>query len=148
MKSKPIDIGIEEVRESTDLIVSSLNELLPQLTSNFMRSDRNTLKDILNLKSTRIFVAMVERKIVGTYTLVIFRIPTGVTARIEDVVVDEKWRGKGIGKKMMEHAIEYIKKEGVTKIELTSDHSRIEANNLYQSLGFKQIETNVYRLYL
>jgi ribosomal protein S18 acetylase RimI-like enzyme len=66
--------------------------------------------------------------------------------RIEDVVVDEKRRGEGIGKKMMIHAIEYAKKTGVTKIELTSHPSRVEANKLYRSLEFSLIETNVYRL--
>jgi ribosomal protein S18 acetylase RimI-like enzyme len=147
----PIDIKIIEVKESTDSIVSSINKLLPQLTSKFKGLDRSTLQDMLNSESSNLFIAIDElanNKIIGTYTLVIFRIPTGDTARIEDVVVDEKWRGKGIGKKMMEHAIQYLQKNGITKIELTSHHSRIAANQLYQSLGFRQIETNVYRMYL
>lgn len=144
----PIDFEIREVKESTDSIVSSMKDLLSQLTSTSIDFNSSALDEILNSISTKLFVALVEHNIVGTYTLVIFRIPTGATARIEDVVVEEKWRGKGIGKKMMKHAIELVKKEGIFKIELTSHHSRIEANKLYQSLGFEQIETNVYRLYV
>ena len=144
----PIDFEIREVTESTDSIVSSMKDLLSQLTSTSIDFNSSALDEILNSISTKLFVALVEHNIVGTYTLVIFRIPTGATARIEDVVVEEKWRGKGIGKKMMKHAIELVKKEGIFKIELTSHHSRIEANKLYQSLGFEQIETNVYRLYV
>jgi len=144
----PIDFEIREVKESTDSIVSSMKDLLSQLTSTSIDFNSSALDEILNSISTKLFVALVEHNIVGTYTLVIFRIPTGATARIEDVVVEEKWRGKGVGKKMMKHAIELVKKEGIFKIELTSHHSRIEANKLYQSLGFEQIETNVYRLYV
>jgi ribosomal protein S18 acetylase RimI-like enzyme len=103
----------------------------------------------LNSGSTRLFVALdltSGKEIVGTYTLVIFRIPTGKILRIEDVIVDEKNRGKGIGRFMMKHAINFAKKEVITKIELTSHPSRFEANKLYQSLGFAKIDTNVYCL--
>ena len=108
----------------------------------------SNLEEIVDSKNTLLFIA-VDRlagdQIVGSYKLVSFRIPTGNTIRIEDVIVDEKRRGEGIGKKMMHHAIEFAKNTGTAKIELTSRKSRIEANKLYLSLGFKKIDTNVYR---
>ena len=108
----------------------------------------SNLQEIVESKNTLLFIA-VDRlsgdQIVGTYTLVSFRIITGNTIRIEDMIVDEKRRGEGVGKKMMHHAIKFAKNTGITKIELTSHKSRIEANKLYLSLGFKKIETNVYR---
>jgi len=130
-------------------IVSALKHLLPQLTKNFKSFHLNELKEIVESDSTRLFIA-VDRssgdEIVGTYTFVMFRIPTGKILRIEDVIVDERRRGKGIGKLMMNHAIILAKNEGSIKIELTSHPSRVEANKLYKSLDFTKIDTNVYRL--
>ena len=129
--------------------MTSLQHLLPQLTSHYKSFDLNNLQEIVDSKNPRLGIA-VDRlsgeKIVGLYTLVSFRIPTGNTIRIADVIVDEKRQGEGIGKKMMHQAIKFAKNSGTTKIELTSHKSRIEANKLYLSLGFKRIETNVYCL--
>jgi ribosomal protein S18 acetylase RimI-like enzyme len=128
--------------------VTSLQYLLPQLTTHYKSFDLNDLQEIVDSDSTLLFIAIdlsSEDQIVWTYTLVSFRIPTGYTIRIEDVIVDENRREEGIGKKMMHHAINFAKNTGATKIELTSHKSRIEANKLYLSLGFKKIETNVYR---
>jgi len=141
-------INIVEVDRASKNIFESLKKLLPQLTTNFKPFDHEYLEEIVGSDSTRLFIAqdsVSDNYIVGTYAMVIFYIPTGSIARIEDVIVDELYRGKGIGRMMMEHAINYIKKRGITKIELTSHPSRIAANSLYQTLGFTRIETNVYR---
>lgn len=141
-------IKIVEVNKISMIIVESLQKLLPQLTTNYTSFDRHDLKKIIDSESVNLFIVYdneSENQIIGTYTLVIFSLPTGSSARVEDVVVDERWRGKGIGKEMMIHAVEFAKSKNVVKIELTSHPSRIEANNLYQSLGFSKIETNVYR---
>jgi ribosomal protein S18 acetylase RimI-like enzyme len=82
------------------------------------------------------------------FTLATCRIPSGLKIWIEDVVVDEAHRGEGLGRKMMLHAIEYCKTLGAKTIELTSRPARIEANRLYQKLGFIQYETNVYKYQL
>jgi GNAT superfamily N-acetyltransferase len=78
-------------------------------------------------------------------TLVVFRIPTGLIARIEDVVVDQNSRNTGIGEALMQQAIIYAKNFGVSKIELTSHPGRKAANRLYLRLGFTPKETNVYQ---
>ena len=78
-------------------------------------------------------------------SLVVFGIPTGTKAWVEDVVVDDGARGKGVGKSLMRHAMEQAKKLGAKTVDLTSRPSREAANKLYQSLGFETRETNVYR---
>jgi len=85
---------------------------------------------------------------VGSLTLVLFRIPTGLRAWIEDVVVDESARGKGVGQLMNEAAIAYARNAGAKTVDLTSRPSRDVANRLYQRLGFKKRDTNVYRYVL
>ena len=78
-------------------------------------------------------------------SLVVFGIPTGIKAWVEDVVVDDGARGKGVGKSLMRHAMEQAKKLGAKTVDLTSRPSREAANKLYQSLGFETRQTNVYR---
>ena len=81
----------------------------------------------------------------GCSALIVIKIPTGNKAWIEDVVVDQSARGKGIGRALMNHALEEAKKCGVKSIDLTSRPSRESANQLYQSLGYEIRQTNVYR---
>jgi ribosomal protein S18 acetylase RimI-like enzyme len=78
-------------------------------------------------------------------SLVVFSIPTGTKAWIEDVVVDERARGKGVGKELMNHALNVAKELGAKSADLTSRPSREAANKLYQAIGFEGRETNVYR---
>jgi ribosomal protein S18 acetylase RimI-like enzyme len=86
--------------------------------------------------------------IVGTLTLVAFRIPTGVGAWIEDVVVDERARGRGVGEALMAAAIRLAEESGARHVNLTSRPEREAANRLYRRLGFEERETNVYRFRL
>jgi len=95
--------------------------------------------------STRLLVARVDGTIGGSLTLVLFRIPTGVRAIIEDVVVDGDLRGRGIGEALSREALEIAKDSGARTVDLTSRPSREAANRLYQRIGFKLRETNVYR---
>lgn len=84
----------------------------------------------------------------GSLTLVLFRIPTGVRAWIEDVVVDESARGRGVGDVLSRTALETAAAAGARTVDLTSRPSRQAANRLYQRLGFERRDTNVYRLQL
>jgi ribosomal protein S18 acetylase RimI-like enzyme len=92
-----------------------------------------------------LLVAKVEGAIVGSLTLALFWIPTGLRAWIEDVVVDESVRGQGIGAALNQEALKVARDQGARTVDLTSRPSREAANRLYQRLGFKQRETNVYR---
>ena len=92
-----------------------------------------------------VFIAKNDGAIVGTLTLVVFPIPSGLRAWIEDVVVDEGARGLGAGVALTEAAIAESKRRGAKSIDLTSRPSREVANAMYVKLGFIQRETNVYR---
>lgn len=89
-----------------------------------------------------------DEQIVGMLVLTLYRIPTGVQARIDDVVVDDAARGKGIGDALTRAAIGRARQGGAKQVTLTSRPSREAANRLYVRLGFQLIETNVYRLRL
>jgi ribosomal protein S18 acetylase RimI-like enzyme len=82
---------------------------------------------------------------VGSLTLAVFRIPTGLRAWIEDVVVDESARGQGVGEALNRAALDRAAALGAVTVDLTSRPSRAAANRLYQRLGFEPRETNVYR---
>ena len=84
-------------------------------------------------------------EIVGTLTLVVFRIPTGLRAWVEDVVVDDSARGQGVGSALTREALRRAEAAGARTVDLTSRPSREAANRLYRRLGFEMRETNVYR---
>ena len=84
-------------------------------------------------------------RLAGCLVLVMFRIPTGLRARIEDVVVDEKYRGFGIGRALNQEALKRAEAAGARSVDLTSSPRREAANQLYLSLGFERRNTNVYR---
>ena len=91
------------------------------------------------------FVASDDTGILGTLTLAMFRIPTGIRAWIEDVIVDDAARGKGVGRLVNEAAIAHAFEHGAITVDLTSRPSREAANRLYQRIGFVARDTNVYR---
>ncbi|HNX03922.1 MAG TPA: GNAT family N-acetyltransferase [Opitutales bacterium] len=92
----------------------------------------------------QLYVIRKRNKIVASATAASFVTPTGLHCRIEDVVVSLKWRGKRLGREIMEKVLHDLRQNGFTSVELTSRPSRIAANALYRSLGFKQRKTNVY----
>lgn len=136
---------IYEVTELTVELTDAMNSLVPQLSSSNSPPSTETLQAIIDSEATKLLVARTERGIVGTLTLVLFHIPTGVRAWIEDVVVDEEMRGEGIGYRLNQAAIQQAQFAGAVTVDLTSRPSRQEANRLYQRLGFEKRETNVYR---
>ena len=139
-------IKILELKDADYEELESINELLPQLSSSSELLDIQRLKVLIDSESTIVYIAQdVRGKILGTLSLVTIEIPTGRKGWIEDVVVDQSARGKGIGKALMNHALEKAVKLGLKSVDLTSRPSREEANMLYQSLGYQKRETNVYR---
>jgi ribosomal protein S18 acetylase RimI-like enzyme len=142
---------IQEVTELTDEIVEAFRRLIPQLSSSTVAPTESELDEIVKAPATILLIARdasAQDAIVGTLTLVVYRIPTGAHAWIEDVVVDERARGKGVGEALCLDAIKRAAACGASALDLTSRPSREAANRLYRRLGFQLRETNVYRYVL
>jgi ribosomal protein S18 acetylase RimI-like enzyme len=139
-------ITISELKEGSAEVLTSINQLLPQLSLNAQGISMDRLLELVESDNTIIFLGTdKDGQILGMLSLIVMKIPTGNKAWIEDVVVDSKARGQGLGKALMNHALEEAKKREVKSIDLTSRPTREAANLLYQSLGYQKRETNVYR---
>lgn len=137
-------LAVEEAAEATPELVEAFAGLIPQLSSS-PPPGRDQLDVLLRTPGTTVFVARLDGQIVGMLTLVVFRIPTGVRALIEDVVVDEAARGQGAGEALTRAALDVARAAGVRTVDLTSRPSRDAANRLYLRMGFARRDTNVYR---
>ena len=139
-------VAVTEVTAVDDELVLAFERLTPQLSSSNPPPSREALEEIVASPATVLFVARKgDNPILGSLTLALFRIPTGLRAWIEDVVVDESARGEGVGAALNEAALEHARAVGVRTVDLTRRPSREAANRLYQRLGFVERETNVYR---
>lgn len=138
-------IEVTEAAAVDDELLEAWARLVPQLSSSAPPPSREELDEIVRSPATVLFVARDAGRIVGSLTLVLFRIPTGLRAIIEDVVTDEAARGRGVGTALTRAAIARAEETGCRTVDLTSRPSREAANRLYQQLGFKRRETNVYR---
>ena len=141
-------IVVEPVDDASDEVVAACHRLIPQLSSSSQPISRDELREIVSGESTVLFAARDNGAIVGLLTLAIFRIPTAVRAWIEDVVVDERARGRGVGEALNHAALAEAKRRGAKTVDLTSRPSREAANRLYQRIGFVRRDTNVYRFTL
>ena len=126
-------------------VVQALGELMPQLSQSAPPPNAEEIAEIIEHDAATLLLAREGEKILGSMTLIIFPIPTGLRAWIEDVVVDESFRGRGVGEALNRRAIEIALAAGAKTIDLTSRPSRSAANRLYQRLGFVARDTNIYR---
>ncbi len=140
-----VTVRVEVLREVTDEVVETFNRLLPQLSRSAPPLDRAAVQRIVGSDATTLLVARSDGRIAGTLTLVVFPIPTGIRAWIEDVVVDEAARGQGIGEALTVEALRLAGAAGARTVDLTSRASREAAGRLYERVGFKSRETRFYR---
>jgi ribosomal protein S18 acetylase RimI-like enzyme len=141
-------VTVEVLREVTDEVVEAFARLVPQLSKTTIPPDRAALDRIVGSPAVTVLVARDGGMIVGTLTLVMFPIPTGIRAWIEDVVVDQAAGRKGIGTALSEEALRIAQAGGARTVDLTSRPSREAAGRLYEKVGFKLRETRVYRYLL
>jgi ribosomal protein S18 acetylase RimI-like enzyme len=139
----PVEISV--VTEVTDELVRAFAALIPQLSSSSPPPSADELGAIIASSDSVLFVALLHGEIIGSLTLGFYRIPTGLKAWIEDVVVDDAGRGRGVGALLNEAAIVEARRRGAKHVNLTSRPSREAANRLYQRLGFELYPTNMYR---
>jgi ribosomal protein S18 acetylase RimI-like enzyme len=138
-------VAVEPAATVDDELVAAFERLIPQLSSSSPPPGRAQLADIVGNPSTVLFVARAGGLIVGSLTLAFYRIPTGLKAWIEDVVVDDAVRGRGVGAALNQAALAEARQRGAKDVSLTSRPSRDAANRLYLRLGFVARDTNMYR---
>ncbi len=140
-----VSVTIEVVRDVDDELVAAFGRLIPQLSRSATALDAQALRRLVTWPGNRLLVARVDGGIVGALTLVVFPIPTGLRAWIEDVVVDEAARGHGVGAALTHEAVRLARADGARTVDLTSRPTREAANRLYERLGFQLRDSKVYR---
>jgi ribosomal protein S18 acetylase RimI-like enzyme len=140
-----VSVLIRAADEVTDELVATFARLIPQLSSSSPGPTAAELVAIIAAPDQVLFLAELDGVVVGSLTLAWYRMPTGVKAWIEDVVVDESARGHGVGDALNRAAIDEARRRGAKHVNLTSRPSREAANRLYQRLGFRPYDTNLYR---
>ena len=137
---------IIEIQSYSTEYHEAMQRFLDQLTTNPMTLTEEMFRQLLASPNSHLFFLMKDEQTAGMLTVGIYHSPTGGKAWIEDVVVDEAFRGQGLSKLLVTHAIEFTKSQGIPSLMLTSNPKRIAANKLYQAMGFGRKETNVYRM--
>jgi ribosomal protein S18 acetylase RimI-like enzyme len=146
-EAKPNSVVVAEATAVSPGMVEAFARLVPQLSSSSPGPSGADLEEIVSSPASVLLIASdASGDIVGSLTLALFRVPTGVRAWIEDVVVDEAARGAGAGEALVMAALARAEAEGAKSVDLTSRPSREGANRLYIRLGFEARQTNVYRL--
>lgn len=140
-----MSLDIRPAERVDDELVDAFAALIPQLSSSSPPPTAAELGAIVDSPDSVLYVARLDGRIVGSLTLAFYRIPTGLKAWIEDVVVDDSARGRGVGEGLNRAAIDEAARRGAKNVSLTSRASREAANRLYQRLGFQPYETNLYR---
>ena len=143
----PAAFSVDEARTVSNALVDRIGALMSQLSSSAPAPGAAELEQITRGDATTLLVATEgDGTVVGALTLVVFRIPTGVRAWIEDVVVDERARGRGVGEALTREALRRARERGARTVDLTSRPQREAANRMYGRIGFQRRETHVYRL--
>jgi ribosomal protein S18 acetylase RimI-like enzyme len=139
-------VKVEIATSFTPDVAAAVQALVPQLSRSNPPPSAEQVAELVTSPTTDLFLALDDDgTVLGMATLATFRIPTGLRAWIEDVVVDDAARGRGVGSAITRAMIERARERGCVTVDLTSRPSREAANRLYQKLGFQPRETNVYR---
>jgi len=139
-------VRIEVAEQPSKELEAALAELLPQLNPAIVSPDAARLAKLITDPAVKLLVARDGDSIVGTATVIVYTSPAWTKARIEDVVVDQSARGQGVGRALVDACVEIARERGCTIVELQSKRSRVEANRLYQDMGFELRDSNFYRL--
>jgi ribosomal protein S18 acetylase RimI-like enzyme len=140
-----VSVDVEVVREANDEVTAAMRHLLPQLSTSAAEPDQAAVQRIVGSEATTLLAAKLDGQIVGFLALAMFPIPTGFRAWIEDVIVDEAARGRGIGEVLTKKALDLAEMAGARTVDLTSRPSREAAGRLYERVGFAPRSTRIYR---
>jgi len=144
------EIVIERVTEFSSEVADAVRNLVKQLISDNRSLTDADFKEIIEPKQNFLFIAreVSTNKIAGVVMISIYRIPDSKKAYLDDIIVDEHFRGRGIATVLFDKVIATAKEYNAEYILLTSNPKRVAGVKLYEKLGFKKRETNVYRLEL
>ena len=135
---------LEQAHEATEELLEAIHRLLPQLTEARTPPTLERLAETIEGQTVLVARDDEDGSIVGTLTLVMYRVSSGLKGRIEDVIVDSSARGQGVGEALMREGMARANEAQVLMLELTSMPYREAANRLYKRLGFVRKPTNVY----
>lgn len=139
-------LTITPLTQTSPEALEAIKNLAQKIGNNYKELTSEDFNDMVVSPNTTILVAKAGETIVGMITVLVYRIPYVKKAYLDDLVVDETHRGHGVAKQLMNHAMNLAKEKGASYIDLTARPRRAEGNSLYETLGFKKRETNVYRL--
>ena len=140
-------IHIGTISRATEELHAALQRLVPQLGAHKTPPDRDDLNALIRSEASTLLAAREPDEtgpIAGILCLTLYRVPTGLRAIIEDVIVDESMRRRGIGEALVRYALRLAHEAGAEGVALTSNPKREAANRLYQSIGFELRQTNAY----
>ncbi|MFJ5035677.1 GNAT family N-acetyltransferase [Streptomyces sp. NPDC088560] len=140
-----MDIRVEIIRAASQELVDAFGRLLPQLSSTAKPLDHEALDRMVTCDANTVLVARTPDSVVGTLTLVLLPLPSGLRARVEDVVVDSTARGQGVAALLTQEALRLAREAGARTVDLTSRPDRAAANRLYERLGFQPRQSTVHR---
>jgi ribosomal protein S18 acetylase RimI-like enzyme len=140
-----VTVQVEVLDKVSDELVAAFARLLPQLSRSAPRLGPDELDAVVSHEANTVLVARSGGTVTGTLTLVMFPLPTGLRAWIEDVVVDEAARGQGTGEALTHEALRIARDAGARTVDLTSRPAREAAGRLYERLGFTIRESRLYR---
>jgi ribosomal protein S18 acetylase RimI-like enzyme len=141
-------LTIQRVTLADEALFAACQRLIPQLTDTGPPPTHHELELLVASPCSYLFMAKhtdFGDEIIGLATLLLYRVPTGLRAYIEDVVVDERARGRRLGEVLTWACLEAARQAGAPYVGLTSNPARVAANRLYQKMGFVQRQTNVYK---
>ncbi len=139
---------ISRVTKIDDQLVKVFQKLFPQLTTSRTPPEKKDLMEIIATDSTILLILTKDKaglEIIGTLSIAFYKTPSGHHAWVEDVIVDKQFRGKGLGKALMNKALDLARERKASYVNLTSMPARLAANKLYQKIGFKKNKTNIYK---
>lgn len=139
------NIFITRVENISPELLIAFEKLIPQLTKSTCPSS-DDIQKLLDSPSILIVArtTSLDGSIIGAGTLGVFRTPSGMHAHVEDVIVDEGYRGQGVGEALVSELLELARQMDLKGVSLTCNPSRVPANRLYQKMGFKKWDTNTY----
>jgi GNAT superfamily N-acetyltransferase len=135
-----------EIRPATAADLPAVLALYAQLDADHgkvlsVAQAQDVFERISSYPNYKVYVAVAGSEVIGTFELLIMDNLAHMGAKsgvVEDVVVSDSWQGRGIGKRMMEFALERCREAGCYKMALSSNQKREAAHRFYDNLGFER----------